>query len=52
MDVKEIWWEGGNRINLTHDKGQQQAVMNMLMNLWVPQKLANLLSISATVPFS
>jgi hypothetical protein len=36
MDLREIGWDGVNWINLAQDRGQWQAVVNMVMNLWVP----------------
>jgi hypothetical protein len=36
MDFKEIRWEGVEWINLAQDRDQWRAVVNAVMNLWVP----------------
>jgi hypothetical protein len=36
MDLKEIRWEGVGRIHLAQDRDQWRAVVNTVMNLWVP----------------
>jgi hypothetical protein len=36
MDPREIWWESVEWMNLAQDMDQWQALVNMLMNLWVP----------------
>jgi hypothetical protein len=39
MDLTELGWEGMNWINLAQDRCQWQALMNTVMNLWVPHKI-------------
>jgi hypothetical protein len=36
MDLREIGWEGVDWIHLAQDRDQWQALVNMVMNLWVP----------------
>jgi hypothetical protein len=36
MDLRETDWEGVNWIHLAQDRDQWQAVVNMVINLWVP----------------
>jgi hypothetical protein len=36
MDHIEIGWGGMDRIDLAQDRDQWRALVNMLMNLWVP----------------
>jgi hypothetical protein len=36
MDLLEIGWGGVNWIGLAQDKDKWRAVVNAVMNLWVP----------------
>jgi hypothetical protein len=36
MDFKEIEWEGMDWINLAQDRNKWQALVNMVMKVWVP----------------
>jgi hypothetical protein len=36
MDLREIGWDGLDWIDLAQDRDQCWAVVNMLINLWVP----------------
>jgi hypothetical protein len=36
MDLREIEWEGVEWMHLVEDKDQWQALVNTIMNLWVP----------------
>jgi hypothetical protein len=36
MNVRETGWEGMGWMNLAQDMDQRQALVNMVMNLWVP----------------
>jgi hypothetical protein len=36
MDLSEIGWVGMDWIDLTWDRDQWRALLNMGMNLWVP----------------
>jgi hypothetical protein len=36
MDLREIGWGGMNWIYLAHDRVQWRALVNTVMNLWVP----------------
>jgi hypothetical protein len=42
-DLKEIGCEGVDWIHLVQDRNQWQTLVNMIMNLCVPQKAGNLL---------
>jgi hypothetical protein len=39
-------------INLAQDMGRWRAVVNTVMNLWVPEKAGNFLTSRATISFS
>jgi hypothetical protein len=36
MNLREIGWEGVGWIHLPQNKDQWQALVNMVINLWVP----------------
>jgi hypothetical protein len=36
MDLREIQWDGIDWIDLDQDRDQWRALVNMVMNLWVP----------------
>jgi hypothetical protein len=36
MDLKEIGWGGMDWLDLAQDRDQWRALVNMVMNLWVP----------------
>jgi hypothetical protein len=36
MDVRETGWDGGDWIDLAQDRDRWRALMNTVMNLWVP----------------
>jgi hypothetical protein len=36
MDLKQTGWEGVDWINLAQVRSKQQAVVNTIMNVWVP----------------
>jgi hypothetical protein len=36
MNLREIRWDGMDWIDLTQDRDQWRAVVNAVMNLWVP----------------
>jgi hypothetical protein len=36
MDLREIGWDGMDRIKLAQDRYQWRAFVNKVMNLWVP----------------
>jgi hypothetical protein len=36
MDLGEIGWDGRDWIELAQDRDQWRALVNMMMNLWVP----------------
>jgi hypothetical protein len=36
MDLGEIGWDGVDWIELAQDRDQWSALVNMVMNLWVP----------------
>jgi hypothetical protein len=44
MDLRKIGWEGVDRMYLAQDTDQWQALVNSVMNLWVPQKVDNFLT--------
>jgi len=43
MDLKETGWEGDEWINLAQVRVKKQAVVNTVMNLWVPYNDRNFL---------
>jgi hypothetical protein len=43
MDLREIGSEGVDWMHLAQDRDQWWALVNMVMNLWVPQKAENFL---------
>jgi hypothetical protein len=36
MDLREIGWDGMNRIDLAQDRNLWRALVNTVMKLWVP----------------
>jgi hypothetical protein len=44
LDLTDIGWEGVYWMHMAQDRDQWRAVVNMVMNLWVPQKAGNFLS--------
>jgi hypothetical protein len=46
MDLREIEWDGMDWINVAHDRHQRRALVNMVMNLRVPQNAGEFLSSS------
>jgi hypothetical protein len=36
MNLRKIGWEGVNLMHLAQDRDQWRAVVNTIMNLWVP----------------
>jgi hypothetical protein len=42
--LQEVWWEVVGCMNLSGDRDRYRAVVNAVMNLWVPQSAGNLLS--------
>jgi hypothetical protein len=36
MDLREIGWDGRDRIDLAQDRNQWRAIVNTVMNLRVP----------------
>jgi hypothetical protein len=36
MDLREIGWNGMDWIDLAQDRDQWRALVNVVMNLWVP----------------
>jgi hypothetical protein len=36
MDLREIKWEDVDWMHLAQDRDQWKAIVNMVMNLWVP----------------
>jgi hypothetical protein len=37
MDLRDIWWEVVDWINLPHDRDQWWALVNTIMDLWIPK---------------
>jgi hypothetical protein len=52
MDLREIGWEGADWIRLDLDMDQWRDLVNMIMNLKVPKKAGNVLTIQVTISFS
>jgi hypothetical protein len=44
MDLQEVGWEGVDWIDLAQDSDRWRAVVNAVMNLWVPKNAGNLLT--------
>jgi hypothetical protein len=44
MDLSEIGWDGMDWIDLAQYRDQWRALVNMVMNLWVPQSAGKFLS--------
>jgi hypothetical protein len=44
MDLREIGWDGVDWIDLARDRDQWRALVNMVMNLRVPQNAGKFLS--------
>jgi hypothetical protein len=36
MNLGEVGWEGVDWMHLAQDRDQWQALVNMIMNLWIP----------------
>jgi hypothetical protein len=41
LDLREIGWKGVDSIDLDQNMDQWWALVNMIMNLWIPQKVGN-----------
>jgi hypothetical protein len=52
MDLRERGRGDVDWIHLAHDGDQWWAVVNMIMNLWVPQKAGNFLTSLVSIIFS
>jgi hypothetical protein len=37
MDLREIGWDGVDWIDMAQDRDQWRALVNTVLNLWVPQ---------------
>jgi len=44
MDLREIGWDGADWIHKAQDRDQWRALVNMVMNLRVPQEEGNVLT--------
>jgi hypothetical protein len=52
IGLRETGWEGVEWIHLAQDRDQWQAFMNMVMNIWVPQKVESFFTSQVTISFS
>jgi hypothetical protein len=52
MDLREIGWDGMDSIDLAQNRDQWRALMNMVMNIWVPQNAEKFLSSCTIDSFS
>jgi hypothetical protein len=52
MDLRDIEWGGMDWIDLAQDRDQWMALVNTIMNLWVPKNIGKFLSGRATGGFS
>jgi hypothetical protein len=41
MDLREVGWDGMDWIDLAQNRDQWRALVNTVMNLWVPKVLAS-----------
>jgi hypothetical protein len=44
MDLREVGWEGVDWMHPAEDRDQWRAVVNTVINIWVPYKAGNLLT--------
>jgi hypothetical protein len=52
MDLREVEWGVMDWINLAQDRDRWQALVNAVMNLWVPLNAGNFVSSSGRFSFS
>jgi hypothetical protein len=52
IDLREIGWGVMDWIDLAQDRDQWRALVNMVINLWVPQNVVKFLSSCRTDGFS
>jgi len=52
MHLEEVGWAGMDWIDLAQDRDMWQALVNAVMNLWVPKNAGNFLTSSGPVSFS
>jgi hypothetical protein len=52
MGLLEVGWEGMDWIGMAHDRDRWRALVNTVMNLWVPLNAGNFLTSRRPVSFS
>jgi hypothetical protein len=52
MDLRETGWDGMDRIDLAQNRDQWRALVNTVMNLWVPYNAGKFLSSCTIGDFS
>jgi hypothetical protein len=52
IDLREIGWDGMDRIDLAQDRDQWSALVNTVMNLWVSKNTGKFLSSCTICSFS
>jgi hypothetical protein len=52
IDLREIGWDGIDLIDLAQDRDQWRALVNTVVNLWVPQNAGKFLSSCTIGSFS
>ena len=52
IDLQKVEWRSMDCNHLAQDRAKWRALVNVIMNLWVPYNVGNLLSVCGRVSFS